>query len=233
MTVRGERVGKGRSPWGVVWYISMQATTLGSRKEAGRDTVALTTPATGRSLLMPSARMSCAGCFQTTMFSASLQPPIVSLFSSTGSNPLALWAAREDASLPADSFVCLLQDASSTPAPPPPAKLISPLALDQDTEHGRGEGYTLSQTVLHLQSPTLRTTFVQCPSIADGVLGMKHPWIHLQVRNMGREWSFEVGVVDRAGREGVIRLSTFQVIPLFNDLSPKIYSFENAPSAGR
>lgn len=152
------------------------------------------------------------------MFSASLQPPIVSLFSSTGSDPLALWATRTDASLPADSFACLLEDSSSTPVPPPPANLISPLAVEPDSEHGRGEGHILSQTILHLQSPTLRTTFVQCPSAVDSQLGVKHPWIHLQVRNMGREWSFEVGVVDRAGREGVIRLSTFQVIPLFTEL---------------
>ena len=95
--------------------------------------------------------------------------------------------------------------------------LLCTPAVDPDAEHGRGKGYTLSQTVLHLQSPTLRTTSVQCPPTAEGVLGLKHPWIHVQVRNMAREWSFEVGVVDRAGREGVIRCSTFQVIPLFDE----------------
>ena len=74
------------------------------------------------------------------------------------------------------------------------------------------EGYTLNQTVLHIQSPTLRTTHIRCPAIGMATsLGMQHPWVHLQVRNMDKEWSFEVGVVDKAGREGIIRCSTFQV----------------------
>ena len=33
----------------------------------------------------------------------------------------------------------------------------------------------------------------------------------LQVRNLGREWAFEVGIVDHTGRVGTDRLSTFQV----------------------
>ena len=37
--------------------------------------------------------------------------------------------------------------------------------------------------------------------------------MHLQVRNLGREWAFEVGIVDQAGRVGIVRLSTFQVNP--------------------
>ncbi|KAF9528359.1 hypothetical protein CPB83DRAFT_854469, partial [Crepidotus variabilis] len=37
--------------------------------------------------------------------------------------------------------------------------------------------------------------------------------MHLQVRNLGREWSFEVGIVDQAGQIGIIRLSTFQKEP--------------------
>lgn len=48
-----------------------------------------------------------------------------------------------------------------------------------------------------------------------GDLGIEHPWIHLQVRNLHREWSFEVGVMDRSGREGVVRCSTFQVYASF------------------
>jgi hypothetical protein len=36
---------------------------------------------------------------------------------------------------------------------------------------------------------------------------------------MGSEWVFEVGVVDRRGRRGVVRCSTFQVRPyLFSHL---------------
>jgi len=49
----------------------------------------------------------------------------------------------------------------------------------------------------------------------EGDLGLKHPWIHIQVLNMGRPWSFELGLVDQAGKEGVVRSSTFQVAIVF------------------
>jgi hypothetical protein len=57
-------------------------------------------------------------------------------------------------------------------------------------------------------------TFIQCPpnvGPSNRDLGLKHKWLHLQVRNMGREWSFDVGIVDKSGKRGVIRCSTFQV----------------------
>lgn len=151
------------------------------------------------------------------MFSSSVQPAIVSLFSSTGSVPLSLFASRTDGSLPSDSFVCLLNDSTSQPAPEPPRALITPSIEDEDNS----PNYTLDQTVLHIQSPTLQTTYIRCPpqrrasvtsrGNAGGHLGLKHPWVHLQVRNLGREWALEVGVVDLSGREGVVRCATFQV----------------------
>jgi hypothetical protein len=49
----------------------------------------------------------------------------------------------------------------------------------------------------------------------EGDLGLKHPWVHIQVLNMGRPWSFELGLVDQAGKEGVVRSSTFQVAIVF------------------
>lgn len=162
----------------------------------------------------------------TTMFSASVQPALVSLFSSTSSDPLALFAVQTDPALPADSVVCLLEDASSSPSPPPPAKLIAPPVLTLDSGQRAEEGYALSQTVLHIQSPTLRTTYIRCPPTPGGVLGMKHPWIHLQVRNMEKEWSFEAGIVDRAGRQGVVRFSTFQVLYPFVSLGSNLLSYE-------
>jgi hypothetical protein len=98
---------------------------------------------------------------------------------------------------------------------------------DDDTGY---TGYSLNQTVLQIQSPTLRTTYIQCPPVdslypdnssSSGArdksnnLGIKHPWMHVQVRDMGREWSFEVGLVDQSGRMGIVRLSTFQVLFTF------------------
>jgi hypothetical protein len=124
------------------------------------------------------------------------------LFSSTSSEPLSLFSTSTDPGLPNDSFIHLLDDNTSLPIPHPAHIPIS------DDSPGRN----LDQTVLHIQSPTLRTTYLRCPPAANGSLGITHPWIHLQVKNLGREFSFELGVIDRAGRgEGIIRFSTFQV----------------------
>jgi len=159
----------------------------------------------------------------SAMFLSAVQPSIVSLFSSTGSDPLQLCKIQLDASLPSDSCVHLLHDKKSLPLPPAPAILIpSPSMTDRDNDDTGSSGYSLNQTVLQIQSPTIRTTYIQCPpvdtpyqsnrsSATSTDLGIKHPWMHVQVRNMGREWSFEVGLVDQSGRMGIIRLSTFQV----------------------
>ncbi|KIK68459.1 hypothetical protein GYMLUDRAFT_154150 [Collybiopsis luxurians FD-317 M1] len=136
------------------------------------------------------------------MFSTAVQPSLVSIFSSTGSKPLQLFSTRHDESLPSDSFIGLLNDRSSEPKPNAPVTLMS--ALDQP-------GYLLDQTVLHIQSPSLQKTFILCPPQSATELGLKHPWVHIQVRNMSCDWCFEVGIVDQAGRKGILRFSTFQV----------------------
>lgn len=157
------------------------------------------------------------------MFVSAVQPSVVSLFSSTGSDPLQIFKIHLDESLTADSCIHLLHDTLSLPLPPAPALLIPPPSIGDQHDTG-SSGYSLNQTVLQIQSPTLRTTYIQCPplhtiqgsrssltaSVQDD-LGIKLPWMHLQVRNMGREWSFEVGLVDLLGRMGIVRLSTFQV----------------------
>ena len=140
------------------------------------------------------------------MFSRSFQPSIVSLFSSTGSDPFTgLWTVQKDDALPEDSFIHLLNDETSLPPPPRDQNLVS----DDDANSSR-QTTRLDQTVLHIQSPTLPTTYIRCPSL-DSDLHLKHPWLHFQVKRLDREWSFEVGIVDHAGREGVIRCSTFKV----------------------
>jgi Protein of unknown function (DUF667) len=133
-----------------------------------------------------------------------------------------------------DSFACFLDDSKSSPTPPAPAVLISahPLGADsgdrRDDNGSQRMGYTLTQTVLHLQSPSLTKTYLRCPPHGwcrtrlgrEGDLGLKHPWVHIQVRNMGRPWSFELGLVDQVGKEGVVRCSTFQVIIPSSGSSP-------------
>lgn len=164
---------------------------------------------------LPSAPIFPTPLLLSCMFSGTIQPNIVSLFSSTGSLPLSLFSVETDSTLPSDSLVHLLNDATSLPAPPAPASLISlPKTFADEGADEPSTGKHTRQTVLHIQSPTLRTTFIQCPpslSVSDKGLGLKHAWLQLQVRNLGREWSFEVGIADKAGRQGIIRCSTFQV----------------------
>jgi hypothetical protein len=149
------------------------------------------------------------------MFANTVQPGIVSLFSSTSSEPLSLFSQQKDESLAEDSFIHFLIDASSLPPPLLPAVLCSMPPVDSDHDESN-IGYGLHQTVLHIQSPTLRKTFIQCPpSPVDRDLCLKHKWLHIQVRCMGREWSFDIGIVDKSGKRGVIRCSTFQVHILF------------------
>lgn len=139
------------------------------------------------------------------MFSSMVQPPVLSLFSSSASHPVlgSLFEAIVDPDLQEDSCVCLLDDATSQPAPPPPIALLA----QTDREYK-----PIVHRVLHIQSPNIRKTYLRCPSKdrPEG-LGVKLPWLHLQVKNLEREWSFDVGLVDVRGREGRVRCSTFQV----------------------
>ena len=156
------------------------------------------------------------------MFKTTVQPPLVSLFSSVGSQPLQLFSTHVDVQLFEDSLIQLLNDATSTPAPPAPGRLLHPPQLplrpcsaspqDEEKVTHSHEGKILSSTVLHIQSPTLKTTFIHSPPLGSCMsLGLKHTWMHLQVRNMTKEWAFEIGLVDVLGQEGRVRFATFQV----------------------
>ncbi|KAF9558071.1 hypothetical protein CPC08DRAFT_692495 [Agrocybe pediades] len=161
------------------------------------------------------------------LISAATQPSTVCLFSSTSSEPLSLFSVSTDQDLPSDSFVAHLHDRLSSPMPPSPRVLLKlPSFGHDDQEEASYRSSELDQTVLHIQSPTIRTTYIQSPPVFPPFaeinerehgqpigLGLKHPWMHLQVRNLGREWSFETAIVDHAGRMGIIRFSTFQKAP--------------------
>jgi hypothetical protein len=156
------------------------------------------------------------------MFRTTVQPPLVSLFSSVGSHPLQLFSTHVDVQLPEDSLIQLLNDATSLPTPLAPGRLLHPPQLplkpcsDSPQEEGLThfhEGKVLSSTILHIQSPTLRTTFIHSAPLGSCIgLGLKHTWMHLQVRNMTKDWAFEIGLVDVLGQEGRVRFATFQVL---------------------
>ncbi|KDN36099.1 hypothetical protein RSAG8_11046, partial [Rhizoctonia solani AG-8 WAC10335] len=83
----------------------------------------------------------------------------------------------------------------------------------------------LACTVLHIQSPTIQTTFIRCPPYgndARGTLGLTHQWLHIQLRDLGREFSFEIGLTDTTGRAGIFRCSTFQEEPRIESLDPPL-----------
>ncbi|KAG5654430.1 hypothetical protein H0H81_002619 [Sphagnurus paluster] len=132
------------------------------------------------------------------------------------SAPLQLFTHHVDSSLPEDSCIQLVHDDTSQPEPParPGTSLISPPTPDGEG-NSPSESYALNQIVLQIQSPTIRTTYIQCPPNGPHMpgLGLKHPWLHIQVRDIGKAWAFEVGLVDVAGRMGILRLSTFQKQP--------------------
>jgi phosphatidate phosphatase PAH1 len=147
---------------------------------------------------------------QIAMFSSTVQPAVVSLFSSIGSHPLQLFSASIDPALPSDSVIHFLNDRTSLPPPDPSVQLVE-TPKQNDTESAHDD---LTCTVLHIQSPTIQTTFIRCPPFGDDskrTLGLTHHWLHIQLRDLGREFSFEVGLVDTVGRVGVLRCSTFQV----------------------
>lgn len=81
--------------------------------------------------------------------------------------------------------------------------------------------------VIHIQGPRMGLTYIQAGSSStissktsgknkneDLPLGVELPWVHFQVKRLGRrELAVEVGVVDLKGREGIVRCSSFQVSP--------------------
>jgi hypothetical protein len=139
------------------------------------------------------------------LFEAS-QTSVLSLLSSTSSDPLQLFQICIPASDKGGSCIISLHDAAAVPPEslsvnsslikPPPIRGYNEKEATEDYY----EGYSLDQAVVHIQSPLLQSTFIQCPRIAlhklyelpsSGIrnpthdLGIKLPWMHVQVRNMG------------------------------------------------
>ncbi|KAF8307181.1 hypothetical protein DL93DRAFT_152168 [Clavulina sp. PMI_390] len=137
------------------------------------------------------------------MFRNQFQSSVISLFSSTGSQPLGLWRSEVDVGLPKDSHITLISDSAD------PKELSD--ALDYvSLEEGEAMSKTLVHPILHIQSPTLNSTFIRCPSSSNDSLGIMLPWLHIQFRNLYKPWAFEVGISDSSRHQGAIRYSTFQ-----------------------
>ncbi|KAG8763594.1 hypothetical protein FRC12_008486 [Ceratobasidium sp. 428] len=155
------------------------------------------------------------------MFASTVQPPAASLFSSVGSDPLRLFATSTDPTLPSDSIIHLLNDQISLPHPTGSDVQLIALPEVPDDEKLNQQS-SLSCTVLHIQSPTIKTTYIRCPSDLGKSLGLTHPWFHMQFRDLGKEFSFEIGMTDTAGKDAVLRCSTFQDEPRVEHLNPAL-----------
>jgi hypothetical protein len=154
------------------------------------------------------------------MFRSCVQPPIISLFSSVGSSPLhGLWSTSTDLKLPEDSFITLLDDKSSHSLGSENSDRRKLINLEDDC--GGGKGKQLNCQVIHIQSPTISSTYLLSPP--TGELSLNHSWLHLQIRNLRKEFAFEVGIVDSSNRKGRIRWSTFQQYPRVSQVSGTIH----------
>ncbi|KAN0066039.1 hypothetical protein ACQY0O_000132 [Thecaphora frezii] len=183
---------------------------------------------------LPSCLPFAASSWALAMFRNVHQPPLVSLFSSTSSSPLALFSAHIDPNLPEDSGALLLRDCddapcdyladdgSPSPRNPDRFRLRTDSAPDAPCTAAATRGL-LEDSVLHIQSPTIRTTFIRTPPLLaatttgddnDDELGIRLPYLHLQFRPIGsRPFLIEVGIRDVSGRRARIRLSNFQARP--------------------
>ncbi len=161
------------------------------------------------------------------LLSNTIQPELLTLLNSTSAPPLSpLFRTQINRDLPTDSFICCLSDSSQPPTHPPhkpiaTSKLLSPSPLAFVPRHSEKGG--IVHQVVHIQSPNIQSTFIQAGGRASSFdrkgkgkamepLGVDLDWLGMQVRRLGgREFAFEIGLVDAKGREGVVRFSTFAV----------------------
>ncbi|BGP24614.1 proteophosphoglycan 5 [Rhodotorula toruloides] len=149
------------------------------------------------------------------------QPSLISLFSSTSSNPTLL-ARVETAKGSNESFVSLIHDATDgretllawngSSQADLEARSAS-LAAQRDSG-GKGLQHVCGH-VLHLQAPDCRTTYIRFGSLDRGKwkedgLGVELPVVHFQLKELGQEMYVDVAVVDDEDEMTVVRCSTWQ-----------------------
>lgn len=159
------------------------------------------------------------------LFTHTAIPPLVSLLNSSNSPALTpLWTPTTDATLPEDSTICLVRD----DAPHDEGAHDVTTGLDSASSPGNTPTRTihlvpkrppligsLTQPVIHIQSPAIQKTYIQAGAAAppdDRALGLNLSWLGLQLKPLGgRPFAVEFGVVDSEGHPGRIRISSFQV----------------------
>lgn len=162
---------------------------------------------------------------------ATTAPPTVLSLLSSSSFPSPVWSSHVDPALPEDSLILHFPlDTSPSPSPstplhpsaavvhaplppraPPPSSDQPTPSLRATSRLDRGD---LSHPVIHIQSPTIRTTFLRCPPSPADELGLSLAWLHFQFKPLGqRQLVIEVGVRDGRGVAGTVRCCSFTVRP--------------------
>ncbi|GAA5898915.1 hypothetical protein JCM8208_005427 [Rhodotorula glutinis] len=154
-----------------------------------------------------------------------VQPPLLSLFSSTSSHPTQLAECTAAGDAVTDSFASLLQDASDdrekllawngSSAAELSARVDSLRRLRRGLPAGAKD---LEGQVLHLQASDCRTTCVRWGSLSardwrEDALGVELPAVHFQLKNLEQTMYLEVAVVDERDEVTIVRCSTFQTHP--------------------
>ncbi|KAL7418421.1 hypothetical protein Q5752_006879 [Cryptotrichosporon argae] len=148
-----------------------------------------------------------------------VEPPLLSLLSSTNLPPTAAWTAHP----------------ASAPRVVPDTEPFSPKPTYVPSAAAAERGAT-ADPVVQLASPRLATCYLQLgagPSSIRGAgaeagghklaLGSRLAHLSMQVRRLGtREFAVEVGVHDARGVRGVIRLSTHKKAPSLHARDPPL-----------
>ncbi|BGP16131.1 hypothetical protein JCM10213_006065 [Rhodosporidiobolus nylandii] len=161
-----------------------------------------------------------------------VQPTVLSLFSSTSSDPTLLAHLKTDSATPSDSFISLLYDSgdshetllawSASSAADLAARTASLATQRSNQDEGASEDAPplkqLSGKVLHLQAPDCRTTSVRWGSWQEENwrkegLGIELPVLHLQVKDLGQTMYVDVGILGEKGDVTLVRFSTWQPQP--------------------
>lgn len=149
-----------------------------------------------------------------------LQTSPLSLFNACSEQPLALFSFDTDKTLPNDSGLALVKDKDD--------EIIWHIGIDEDCKNYvcKDQGLKLIERTsnptfsphfiqgysLHIQSPSIETTYIRCPPTKDIDLGITLPNLHLQVYLFDEHhpFMFEVSIKDHQGQSALLRWSTFK-----------------------
>ncbi|KAH9815631.1 hypothetical protein DFH28DRAFT_1057571 [Melampsora americana] len=163
------------------------------------------------------------------MYKETIQSSPLVLFSSLPiSSPFQYSSISIDSDLIQDSFISLLNDQTSQSISiyrSNHSKISNPIKLEEiihktnQDENCKilGSNDTLDSIrsiVLHLQSPNCKSTFIRFPGLnlngKNEKLGIKLPFLHLQLKFLNHHFLFEIEIQDECANLMRIRCSSFQ-----------------------